>query len=337
VPRVGIVVLTYRCNSRCTMCSIWEDKNAVHMPMATLERAFGDPFVANHIRSINLTGGELFLRPDIPAVHALLAQLCGGLDSITINTNGMLIERMARGFAEIVAAQRVARRKVRTLCYISVDGPEEVHDKQRGIRGAYRKVLRTIGMMKGFGDIRLGINFTITRDNYESMGHVLALARELQIDLSYTLAMTSSMYFKNQNLAFKSDGGARFRDTVCGFLEQKLASGELPDPSHYYRNLIGMLQGQARSVGCIFKQDGFFLDPHGDLYPCWGHERKIGNLAHSSFSELWQSAASDGVRACIEESCRRCPNNCYANYQRYDRVQALLRAVSARAPAASAV
>jgi len=334
VPRVAIVVLTYRCNSKCTMCSIWEDKHAKDLPSDVLRRTFSEPLVQQNLRSVNLTGGELFLRSDIPQIYDMLVESCPSLESITINSNATLPERMFRAFKEILGKQREAARKIKTLCYISLDGSEAVHDRVRGVPGGYRKVLNFIKGMKPFqeaGEIELGLNFTITKDNFNEMGHVYQVARDLGVEISYTLAMTSTMYFKNEGLSFdlRAETDAE-RTCVSSFLREKVSSRDLPDPANFYKTLIGMLEGKPRAVGCIFKEDGFFLDPSGNVYPCWGHEHKIGNINDTSLTELWDGESSADVRSGIDESCKTCPNNCYIRYQRYDRVKSLFDNGAAR-------
>lgn len=340
MPRVAIVVLTYKCNSRCKMCSIWDDPHARHMPMATLARVFSEPFVTENIRSVNLTGGELFLRTDIAAVHGLIAGRCSALDTITINSNATMPTRMYRALSEICERQAGAPRALKTFCYMSLDGQEEMHDRVRGVPGGYRKVLQTLRLLHPLhrsGEVTLGLNFTITRENYQDMEHVFHVAREFGVAVSFTLAMTSSMYFKNDGLSFAAGDVATAAAWVREFLEDKVASGQLPDPARFYRSLIGMLSGRDRAVGCIFQEDGFFLDPAGDVYPCWGHEKKIGNVNRTSLTELWRGHQALAARGCIKDSCKTCPNNCYIEFQRFERVRGLLAAGVAQTAAAAQV
>ncbi len=61
-PIDALVAITYRCNARCAMCNIWRAKPS--------EELRPDAYAAlpASLRSVNLTGGEPFLRDDLPDI-----------------------------------------------------------------------------------------------------------------------------------------------------------------------------------------------------------------------------------------------------------------------------
>ena len=63
-PKSLIFPITYRCDSRCVMCSIWEKKPRQEMSLDELERAFSDNLF-RRIQNVNITGGEPTLRKDL--------------------------------------------------------------------------------------------------------------------------------------------------------------------------------------------------------------------------------------------------------------------------------
>jgi len=56
-------------------------------------------------------------------------------------------------------------------------------------------------------------------------------------------------------------------------------------------------------------QDGFFLDPFGDVLVCNGMDEKqpLGNLNEQSWSEIWNGTRAQEVRSMV----RDCPKNCW--------------------------
>ncbi len=62
------VILTYRCQSRCSMCQVWQHPSvpAEEIGPATLAK------LPNGFRTITLTGGEPTLREDLPELAAVL-------------------------------------------------------------------------------------------------------------------------------------------------------------------------------------------------------------------------------------------------------------------------
>ena len=60
MPVDAVLAVTYRCNARCTMCGIWSSKPVAELPPAAYAR------LPASLRDVNLTGGEPFLRDDLP-------------------------------------------------------------------------------------------------------------------------------------------------------------------------------------------------------------------------------------------------------------------------------
>ena len=62
------------------------------LSLEEFDRLLLDPFM-RRIRWVNLTGGEPFLRKDLPDMIGLLAKRCPDLEIIAIPTNGFMPER----------------------------------------------------------------------------------------------------------------------------------------------------------------------------------------------------------------------------------------------------
>ena len=81
------VILTYRCNSKCSMCNIW--KYPTHpKEEVTLETMDKIPYGVDYL---NLTGGEPTLRSDLPDIVDLLYPRAMQLE---ISSNGLHAERL---------------------------------------------------------------------------------------------------------------------------------------------------------------------------------------------------------------------------------------------------
>jgi MoaA/NifB/PqqE/SkfB family radical SAM enzyme len=110
---------------------------------------------------VSFSGGEPLLHPDI----AELVDYCAELGMAPeLNSCGTGFGRLARGL-----------RRLRLL-KISVDGPEEIHDRQRGRAGSYREAVEALKFAREEG-IRTVAVTTLTRENVGHIGHVLDVAR----------------------------------------------------------------------------------------------------------------------------------------------------------------
>jgi molybdenum cofactor biosynthesis enzyme MoaA len=67
-PTAAVVAATLNCNARCTMCDIW--RNRVRDELRPEEHAA----LPASLRDVNLSGGEPFLRDDLAAIVAAIAQ-----------------------------------------------------------------------------------------------------------------------------------------------------------------------------------------------------------------------------------------------------------------------
>ncbi len=96
------ISVTDRCNFRCTYCMpaeglAWLPKREI-LTFEELTRVLG-LFVGLGVRSIKVTGGEPTVRADLPTLVGMFREVGPELD-ISMTTNGVLLERLARPLAE---------------------------------------------------------------------------------------------------------------------------------------------------------------------------------------------------------------------------------------------
>jgi cyclic pyranopterin phosphate synthase len=98
------ISLTDRCNFRCTYCMPAEG-----LPWIPNNRVLSDDeivrlariFIRNGIKQIRLTGGEPTVRAGLPQIVRRLSALrAEGLESLSITTNGFLLDKLAGPLAE---------------------------------------------------------------------------------------------------------------------------------------------------------------------------------------------------------------------------------------------
>src|SRR5471032_623513 len=127
---LGIVYeATMRCNLECEFCYVGnllniEGEWRQELTLDTLRRAFP----ASPDLQISFTGGEIFMRKDMLDVMEVFREkeyVCGYL-----TTNGTIItEERADALAEL------ARQGFLKHISVSIDGPGELHDSARGVKG----------------------------------------------------------------------------------------------------------------------------------------------------------------------------------------------------------
>jgi GTP 3',8-cyclase len=98
------ISVTDRCDLRCRYCMAEEMTFLPRSALLSLEEIalIAERFIARGVRKIRLTGGEPLVRRDVgELVHRLGRQIGGGLDELTLTTNG---NRLAQHAEQLFAA-----------------------------------------------------------------------------------------------------------------------------------------------------------------------------------------------------------------------------------------
>jgi MoaA/NifB/PqqE/SkfB family radical SAM enzyme len=181
LPTGAVYEATMRCNLHCEFCYVGDLLNieGEWREELTLE-ALAKAFPEQRGFQISLTGGEIFMRKDILSVLDLFREkgyACGYL-----TTNGTIItEERAEALAELAAKGFLKHISV------SVDGPKDLHDVARGLKGTFE---RTTAGLKRLQDaarrkhapLRVSINTTVAHESLEALDKMVDVAEELGVD-----------------------------------------------------------------------------------------------------------------------------------------------------------
>ncbi|NTU98713.1 radical SAM protein [Candidatus Falkowbacteria bacterium] len=287
-PIDATIAITYRCNSRCAMCNIWQEQNPSEMPVEYFRN------LAPSLKYVNLTGGEPFLHSDITAVVAAVKKAAPKAQ-IIISSNGLATELIKERMQKVLAIDPTVGVR------ISIDGLGGVHDKVRGIPGIYENAIATISMLKEIGVKNLGLSFTIMDDNADSLYPVYALSRKLGIEMALALVQNSDIYFqKETNRVTKQE--VVERDLL------RLIKGELASVSpkkwlraFYDYGLLHYARQSERLLPSGAGVDSLFIDPSGQIFPSNLINLPMGNLGEAPLQQIWLASQARAVRQKMEK------------------------------------
>lgn len=166
--RKPIVVwnITRTCNLRCIHC--YADSHAERYPgELSWEQccAVIDDLADYKVNALLLSGGEPLLHPQLPQLLERATER--GL-KVTISTNGTRITPdLARLFKKLGVA----------YVGISLDGIGAVHDKFRGVQGAFEGAIRGFRLCEEVGQ-KTGLRLTLTRNNVQCMEQILGFIEQ---------------------------------------------------------------------------------------------------------------------------------------------------------------
>ncbi len=138
-PSYLIFFVTSRCNARCKMCFNWEKQNGEQVKRElSLDEIYKISRNFKNLLQLTVTGGEPFLRNDIPEI-ANYFYLNSGTRLFTIPTNAFFPEKIEEAVSKILQECPSCLLNVG----LSLDGIGEQHDSIRQLPGSFEMLLKT--------------------------------------------------------------------------------------------------------------------------------------------------------------------------------------------------
>lgn len=285
LPTDSVIAITYHCNAKCQMCNIWQIKE--HSDISASEYLK----LPNTLKDINISGGEPFMRTDILEVFKNVKNACPQARYV-ISSNGLAPNLIQQKITEILKIEP------NIGVAISLDGLGEIHDRVRGIPGAYEKVLKTIEILKNAGVKYIKLAYTLTNDNLEEMIKVFDLSKKLKVDFTMAAMQNSDVYFGNKENKLHQDP-QNLKQAFFYVIKKQLQSWH---PKQWGRafftyGLYQFIIGKGRKLPPEAGNEHFFLDPNGDVYPSVVDAQNMGNITEvKNFSHLWCSEKNLALR-----------------------------------------
>lgn len=328
---LGVVYeATMRCNLTCEFCYVGDILNIEgewrqELPIETLQRAFPD----QEGLQVSLTGGEIFMRKDILEVMGVFqgkGYVCGYL-----TTNGTIIsDERAEALADLASKGFLKHISV------SIDGPGEMHDKARGVKGTFERTsaglkrLQEAARRKG-APLRVSINTTVAHETLEVLDQMVGVAAELGVDaiglnhlmfstpaeVQETIALLGTDDPKVISTYVTEDPGldpARVRTQVDALVAKCREKGVRFDMRPKVRTGIiddYYTPGTPVAGRCLYPFLYARVSFSGKAYFCPFIRLEVGDLTTQSLEEVWTGPRYMELRKKLVESrlfpvCRRC-------------------------------
>ena len=324
-PVYLIHYVTNLCNARCAHCFIDFDhpENTPRymgpdMTLAEIERITRG-FPPNTLLNVNLTGGEPFIRKDLPDIVRAYVDNAG-VGSVQITSNGYFTERVQANVARILADNP----RLWLVVSLSIDGVENAHDSNRQVPGLYDRTLETYRSLTRLGHDRLSVNInvTISRSNQDQVEEIY---RTL-VDREGVHSITSTaVRGRPMDPGTRDVDGSRYR-ALNRLIEAGIRSGELENLSgswraHFVnaknsisRRIVESTQATDRFHSyCYAGRLIAVLHNNGDVYLCELLDRQLGNIRDHGYdwAALWKSPQAKVHRDFVWDTKCRCTHECF--------------------------
>jgi radical SAM protein with 4Fe4S-binding SPASM domain len=235
------------------------------------------------LEMVDITGGEPFLRPDIPQIVQTIRATCPKA-RILITTNGFLPIKIQKYISEILKADPAIAFRV------SLDGWGDMHEKIRRVPKAFTLVQKTIYILKKAGVKDVGLTFTLMQINKQDLRTVFDYCRKEHLSFSLNTVHNSPIYYgtgksslQAKSADVKDDFNYIVRKQLLSLSPKSWTKAWFNHYSYYY------MIHHRRPLPCGAGENFFYMDPFANIFMCQIKNWPIGNLRHQSFDHIWSS------------------------------------------------
>lgn len=325
--------VTNICQSRCKTCQIWQiyknepQKKRSELSITEIEQIFksiGRTYV------FNISGGEPFLRNDLPEIIKLACKYLKP-SVIHIPTNALAVNRIKASLIEILKYLQKDYPDVKLTIKPSLDHIEKNHDKIRGVKGNFQKVLEVFDWMKtlkkDYPFLHVELGTVISSWNFRDIGKISKYVKNLQPD-SYRNEIAEKraemLNIKDPITPCPSD----YKRAIDFFVKEiKTQMKDKPLFQRitnafrlvYYDLAIRIMSEGKQVIPCYAGISNAHMTPYGDIWACCtlGYDKSMGNLRDFGydFQKLWTSSRAKEIRLDIYKKKCHCPlaNQTYSN------------------------
>ena len=291
------------------MCNIWKIPSDVgDLPLSDWIRLLSEPVVKN-LRELDITGGEPFLRNDLPVLLNEIARMkplrFPRLRSVAVTTNGFLTEKILETVHQALPLLREAG--IGLVLALAMDGVGKVHDGIRNVKGGWARLDRTIRCLTEIREadtnLVIGLKTTILPDNVTELYHIAEYARVHNLFTIISPCIITSNRYANLDLQGRLRFSPKDLEIMAGFYESPHFKWDC------HRDMLrGFLRKGTTVKPCSAGFNYFFIRSSGEIFPCPLIDWSVGNMARVSLEEAIQTTAAKRFRQKVGrfDACSAC-------------------------------
>ena len=289
--------ITHRCICRCTMCNIWQIPPEVpDLDLSVWQELLRSPELY-HLRELDLTGGEPFLRRDVGELLQGILDLqpvhFPGLRTLAITTNGILTERVLGHTRQLVG--QLQQRGIDLVLACGMDAVGDLHDRIRTYPGAWDRLQETLSglyrIRATHANLILGIKTTIIPLNACKLSPIAEYARANNLFTIISPRIITSNRFGNSD----KEEELRFSPEDLRAMIRFFESPQFTWIGHREALLDYLRTGTIRKP-CSAGFNTLFIRHNGDVFPCPVMPVALGNITDQPLGELYRNTTATRFR-----------------------------------------
>lgn len=277
------LLVTYRCNLNCKMCCV--PKKSINPELSTTQlKSVIREISETGVCHCGISGGEPLLRNDLEIIGK---EIHTSVMTSSLNSNGTLI----------------TKKKAATLvdCFdvfnISIDGSETVHNQLRGDKHSFKKAVTGLeNLICEKKESKVGIAFTLSKQNAESLPEVIRLAEEINADY----LTVQPVNFKKSDLP----SSLQMKRAITELVAKKRENPKFVRASYWFLNNMAEY-ARDRKFECDPGKLYFFIEPDGTVIACPNFSSKLGNITQTPLKNLLSTVPEK-----LPDNCPGCFMKC---------------------------
>jgi len=165
--------ITSKCDSKCKTCNIWEQKSSDDLTKEEWKKIIRN--IGNAPFWITITGGNQFLRKDLSEIVGYILKY-NRPRIINFPVSGTLPKLVVEQIKKILINTK--GKKVKLILNMSIDGVNELHDNIRGVKGAFKRTIKTFRdikkLQKKYPYLIIGTYTVISKYNAKDINKIMA-------------------------------------------------------------------------------------------------------------------------------------------------------------------
>ena len=308
-PLAVSLEVTHNCIAKCIMCNIWKIPGQVpNLPLTEQIRILSSDLLSD-IVELDITGGEPFLRDDLPDLFSAISDLkknhTKSLQAVAVTSNGFLTSRILADAEKILPKLRDVGIDLIMVC--AMDAVGELHERIRNYKNAWAKVDQTVQGLKAlrnkFPNLIIGLKTTVLPLN---VGELDKIADYADINGLFTIIspciITKGRYL-NPDLADALIFSPKNIEAMIQFFQ-----GGSSRWSYHENRLVSYFQKGVIKKPCTCGFNYFFVRSNGDMFLCPLLDESVGNVRKVPLEKLFSSEKASRMRRRIGRfpQCRQC-------------------------------
>jgi MoaA/NifB/PqqE/SkfB family radical SAM enzyme len=320
LPMNLTISVSYRCNSRCKTCNVWQRPND-DFTIEEYDKTFAS--IGRDAYWFTFSGGEPTLRKDLPDMVAAAYRHCRpGI--INIPTNGIQDKIIPGRIEQVLLAAPTSD----VIVNLSLDGVGEKHDIVRGVKGNFERAMRTYAGLKAlkgrYKNFTLGVHTVISNFNVDEFENIYTFVRdELKPDSFISEIAEERVELDTVGMGITPP--IQKYQPVIERLQEGIRKAEFNGVSRitqafrdrYYDIVKRTLVEKRQVIPCLAGIASAQIAPNGDVWTCCIRAESVGNLRDHNydFAATWRTVKANELRKSIKAGECYCPlaNASYTN------------------------